>query len=337
MYFIPIKFDDVEVDALFDTGACLSAILLNVFNKILGLASSNILFCKEKPVFKIQAANGETCPVLFSAIISFQINGFTENYHFQEEFLILKEMNTPLLGLPFFKYNGINILTSTGMLQLPDLTVHLNSMLKPLQRTNPPKSKSTNKNINLFVKNDVTLKPFTMEIIECEAGEDWKLKEITGVVEPTKRVETNLNLCLTNAICTLEGGVVKIGIMNLNEHDFKVPKGLSIARLTVLTLEQTKYLAPIDVILCNFLERQHPGERENFLNQLTQGLPEEYPQQKFWFPTPEDKPDLTKLNAIERRLHDEILKFKEAESLDPQTSTEEKQKFLGNFIWDGSI
>ncbi len=90
MYYVPIKFDDVEVDALVDTGACLSAIPLNVYNKILELASSNILFCKEKPVFKIQAANGETSPVLYSAIISFQINGFTENYHFQEEFLILK-------------------------------------------------------------------------------------------------------------------------------------------------------------------------------------------------------------------------------------------------------
>ncbi len=125
--------------------------------------------------------------------------------------------------------------------------------------------------------------------------------------------------------------------MNLNEHDFKVPKGLSIARLTVLTLEQTKHLAPIDVNLYNFLERQHPGEMENFINQLTQGPPDEYSHQKFWFPTPEDKPDLTKLNGMERRIYDEILEFKEAEGLNPQNSAEEKQKFLDNFVWDGSI
>ncbi len=30
MYYIPIKFDDVEVDALVDTGACLSAISLHI-------------------------------------------------------------------------------------------------------------------------------------------------------------------------------------------------------------------------------------------------------------------------------------------------------------------
>ncbi len=100
VYYILINVDDVEVDAPVDTGACLSAIPLNVYDKILGLAGSNILICKEKPIFKLQAANGETCPILFSAIISFYINGFTENYQFQEEFLILKVMNTPYSDCP---------------------------------------------------------------------------------------------------------------------------------------------------------------------------------------------------------------------------------------------
>ena len=205
------------------------------------------------------------------------------------------------------------------MLQLPDMTVQLISMQKPLQQPNPTKSKSHNKNINLFTKNDTTLKPFTMEIIECEPDEKRRTKEIIGVVEPTKRLETSLNLCLTNAICTLEKGVIKIGIMNLNEHDFTVPKGLPVAKLTVLTLEQTKHLAPIDVNLCKFLDRQNPEETENIINQLHQGSPEEYSEQKFWFPIPEDKSDLTKLNGIERRIHDEILKLQEAEGLNPST------------------
>ncbi len=97
-------------------------------------------------------------------------------------------MNTPLLGLPFLKYIGIDILTTTGMLQLPDMTVQLNSMLKPLQNPDPPKCKSCNINIDLFTKTEKTLKPFTMEIIECEPEEDGKHKEITGVVEPAKRL-----------------------------------------------------------------------------------------------------------------------------------------------------
>ena len=63
MYYIPIKFDDVEVDALVDTGACLSAIPLNVYNKILGLAGANILLCRERWCLtsKLQTAKHALC------------------------------------------------------------------------------------------------------------------------------------------------------------------------------------------------------------------------------------------------------------------------------------
>ncbi len=163
---------------------------------------------------------------MFKTTIAFDI----DKYQFQEEILVLKEMNTPLLGLPFFKYNGIDILTTTGMLQLPDMTVQLNSMLNPLQNPDLPKSRSSNNNITLFTKAEITLKPFTIEIIECEPEGEWKNKEITGVVEPAKSLETSLNLCLTNAICTVSKGTVKVGIMKLNEHEYTVLKSLQIGK-----------------------------------------------------------------------------------------------------------
>ncbi len=112
----------------------------------------------------------------------------------------------------------------------------------------------------MLPKTEATLKPFTIEIIECEPEGEWKHQEITVVVEPSKRLETSLNLCLTNAICIVQEGTVKVGIMNLNEHDFTVPRGITIAKLTVLTLDQVKHLAPIDVNLCQYLERNHPSQ-----------------------------------------------------------------------------
>ncbi len=72
--------------------------------------------------------------------------------------------------------------------------------------------------------------------------------------------------------------------MNLNEHDFTVPKGFPVAKLTVLTLEQTKHLAPIDTNLCKFLDRRSPEQTENVINHLHQGPPEEYQEQKILVP-----------------------------------------------------
>ena len=70
-------------------------------------------------------------------------------------------------------------------------------------------------------------------------------------------------------------GSGQIGHNKLEGPRIQSAKCLTVAKLTALALEQTKHLAPIDVSLCNFLERQHPGEAENFINQLHQGPPEE--------------------------------------------------------------
>ena len=68
-------------------------------------------------------------------------------------------------------------------------------------------------------------------------------------------------------MCTVSKGTVKIVIMNLNEHEYTVPKNLQNGKLSILTLEQVKHLAPIDRNLCRFLEENYPGETEMFLNQ----------------------------------------------------------------------
>ena len=118
------------------------------FDKIVATSPQNVLLCRDKPSFEVQAANGESCPVMFKTIIAFDI----DKYQYQEEFIVLKEMNTLLLGLPFFKYNGIDILTTTGMPQLPEMTVQLNSMLKPLQNPDPLNQKAATRTLTSLLK-----------------------------------------------------------------------------------------------------------------------------------------------------------------------------------------
>ena len=44
-----------------------------------------------------------------------------------------------------------------------------------------------------------------------------------------------------------------------------------------------------------------------------------------------------KLNKIERRIYDELIKLREAEKLNPTCDDEQRQAFLNNFSWDDSI
>ncbi len=94
------------------------------------------------------------------------------------------------------------------MLQMPNMTYQLNTMRKPLTKENPEKTKQTGKFIGLFVKKKTVLKAFMMEIPECEPPEEWQQVELTGIVEPLKMLGKELNLCITNAIGTLEGGAL---------------------------------------------------------------------------------------------------------------------------------
>ncbi len=91
-----------------------------------------------------------------------------------------------------------------------------------------------------------------MEFLECVPLEDWTGINLTGVIEPAKTLEKELNICITNAISTLENGHSIVGVVILNETDFTLPDGLKVASLHILSLEQAKFLAPQDPNLCRY-------------------------------------------------------------------------------------
>lgn len=74
-----------------------------------------------------------------------------------------------------------------------------------------------------------------------------------------------------------------------------------------------------------------------YINQLYAGEPEQTTNAKYWFPTPETCSDPNQLNAIERRIFDEIIKLRQKESNNPQNSEQERQEFLANFNWDNTL
>ncbi len=53
MFYVPLTVASLSFDALIDTGACLSAIPLSLFNKVNEHSPGNILICTNKPSFHI--------------------------------------------------------------------------------------------------------------------------------------------------------------------------------------------------------------------------------------------------------------------------------------------
>ena len=100
-------------------------------------------------------ANGQKTEVLHSVTIEIQI----ADSKFEEDFLILKHMNSPLLGNPFFKRNNIVLHPHKGLLFLPDLTLGLKDCKS---------NRIGKRTFVLCTQNKITLNSNQQEVVDCE-------------------------------------------------------------------------------------------------------------------------------------------------------------------------
>ena len=110
--------------------------------------------------------------------------------------------------------------------------------------------------------------------------------------------------------------------------------GTARASFRILTPKKATNLQPMTDHQLNLIS-QYPDEAEAVLNQIFQDPTAK--SDRRWYPTPETCDDQSKLNKIEKRIYEEIVKLREQEKLDPTTSEEQRHEFLANFQWEQSI
>ena len=57
----------------------------------------------------------------------------------------------------------------------------------------------------------------------------------------------------------------------------------------------------------------------------------------FWFPAPETNPDTSKMSAVEKRIYDELVKFKNLEAIQTLSKNEDRKTFLNAFKWSDGV
>ena len=109
------------MNCLIDTGAFSSPLPIRLFNLILNNEPSKILKSSEVFPESVKMADGRVIGVEKCVQIQITIG----KCQFAEEFLILKNMTSTLLGLLFFRKNNIVIHPFKGLLYSPELTISL--------------------------------------------------------------------------------------------------------------------------------------------------------------------------------------------------------------------
>ena len=118
MLFALMYFQDLTLDALFDSGALVNCISETDYNIILQMSPKDIVKQLEPPPFKLQVANGEIETPTKTSILQFEIR----DWNFKETFNIAKRLTGPIRGLTFLKNNSAILDVSQGLLHFPHLT-----------------------------------------------------------------------------------------------------------------------------------------------------------------------------------------------------------------------
>ena len=133
MYYFPMDFEKLTLDGLIDTGALTSAISEQDLNKIKLLAPEAISDTGPAPNFQIMVANGQLETPIGTVCLTFEVADFM----FKENFIVMKALPNPLIGICFLKRNNAIFDIRQGVLTFP----HLSMQLKP--EHNQPTRQST--------------------------------------------------------------------------------------------------------------------------------------------------------------------------------------------------
>ena len=140
------------------------------------------------------------------------------------------------------------------------------------------------------------------------------------------------------SISKLDGNCrTHIGILNLNPNKITITAKTRVEKFEVLTSKQASFIKPIHPSLCSLIKNH---EHDKSYPKSTQYLRQQAFHERsdgFWFPTPENCKDASKLIGVGKKVYESLIKFKEEEKLDPSLNDTKQKQFLSKFNWDNSI
>ena len=123
---------------------------------------------------------------------------------------------------------------------------------------------------------------------------------------------------------------------NTTESPYLIKKHTRIAEFSVVTPEQSKHIKPVDMAILSMIPQDDP-ELTVYLNERLRTSRPEQQDNTFWFPTPENPRKREDHTPIQTRILNGLNELKDKEKLNPQESTESRNKFLKRFDWTDTL
>ena len=109
----------------------------------------------------------------------------------------------------------------------------------------------------------------------------------TGTVTTLEKFTETANLLISPSMSTINGKKITIRVNNTTESPYLIEKHTQIAAFSVVTLEQSKHIKPVDMAILSMIPHGDP-DLTAYLNELLRTNKPEQQNNTFWFPTPEN-------------------------------------------------
>ena len=322
MLYVPLDFENNHtVDALVDSRAFVSAITQDDLDTIKQKAPNNILKIDDPPNFQIQVANGRLEKPISTTTLKFEIGDNSS----ADYFVVMKKLTGPIIGLHFMRNNSVVIDTTHGLIHFPHLTMQVKTA----------SSETTTEQQPVIMDADLTIPPATTKTVTAFIDHPSKWTT-TGTATPLEKFTETASLLISHSMSTIIDKRIAVRVTNTTESPYLIKKHTQIAEFSVVTPEQSEHIKPVDMAILSMIPQDDP-DMTAYLNELLGTNKSEQQDNTFWFPTPENPGKAEEHTPIQARVLKELNELKEREKLNPQESTESRNKFLKRFDWTETL
>ena len=320
--YVPLDFDNgLTIDALVDPGAYVSAIAQEKPDRIKQESPSNILNINDPPNFQIQVANGQLEKPTTTTTLEIDIG----DHIFAEHFVVMKNLTGPIIGLHFMKHNNLVNDTTHGLLHFPHPTMQVKSALS--QASAKPQPVSVHHSITITQMTTKTITAFV------DHSSEWNT---TGTVTPVEKFTEAASLIISHSMSTVIDRETAVRVTNTTESPYTINKITQIAKFSVLTPEQSKFIKPVDTAILSMIPEGDP-DLVTYLTELLRTNKEDQQNNTFWFPTPENPGNTEDHTPIQTRILTEFREMQRREKLNPKDDSESQFEFLKRFDWTDTL
>ena len=203
MFYVPLNSENnLTVDALVDSGAFVSAIARDDLETIKQKAPNNILKIDDSPNFQIQVANGQLEKPLSTTTLKIEFGDLS----FADQFVVMKKLTGPIIGLHFMRNNSVVIDTTHGLIHFPHMTM----------QDKTASSETTTKPQPVITDEALTIPPTTTKTITAFLDHPSK-SNTTGTVTPLEKCTETANLLISHSMSTIFDKKIAVRVTNTTE------------------------------------------------------------------------------------------------------------------------